>query len=347
MVVNRYDVFAGRDASMSEPTSKSYSLSLGRGDRSITDQGEEVETVDPYIVAHPGARRSVNFLSCKLRGYIEIDGEKVYEPSVNVYVQERLPDQPPWSEPWKIGALNWQYASLSLCVSPVAFQQFWEMADARENERLDLDISGQVSPSGGLFVFENRLKVVQSSRSTERPDELRALREIAAYIVILLGYISIGLAYWQGGFSAAVVAAVVLWPVAYEVLDLAYPGRAPARLERQARRRKASEQRASKRAALRREGWIGRHPAFAPFWSLLQVVVIVGGLIIGVALAFPWGTMVVDRYGAAILAAAHDPKPLLDMIVWWQWIVIYFVGWIGWFAAKVQWEVWGTPTDED
>jgi hypothetical protein len=335
-----------RIAAMSEPTRKSYHLSLGRGDRSITDQGEGVETVDPYIVARPGTRRSIVFHSCKLRGDIEIDGRKVSETSVTAYIQERSPDRPPWpDEPWKIGTLDWQHASVSLDVSPVAFQQLWEMADARENERLDMDIRGQVSPHGVLFVFENRLKLARSSGSSEHSDELRRLREIAAYTCILLGYIAIGLVYWQGGFYAAVVACGVLWLPQREVLDVAYPRRVPERLERQARRRKASQRRAGKRAA-RREAWNKQHPVLEPLWSRLRVILIVGGLVVGAALVFGLGTTVANRYGTAILAAAHDPKPIFDAIVWWQWIAIYLIASIGWFAAKVGWESWGTPTDE-
>jgi hypothetical protein len=336
------------DASMSEPnkTRKSYRLSLDRGDRSITDQGEGVETVDPYTAVRPGTRRSILFHSCKLRGDIEVDGQKVYETTVTAYVQERSPDRPPWpDELWKIGILDCQNAALSLYVSPLAFQQLWEMADARENERLDIDIIGQVSPRGVLFVFENRLNVVRSSGSSEHPDELRALRELAAYIFILLGFISIGLVYWQGGLSAAIVAGVVLWPATRQVLDLADPRRVAARLERLTLRRKASQQRAGRRAA-RREGWSKLHPALGPLWSLLRALLIVGGLAVGAALVFGVGTTVADRYGTAILAAAHDPKPIFDAIVWWQWITIYLVGWIGWVAAKTGWESWGTPTDE-
>ena len=80
-----------------EPTNESYRLSLGRGDRSITDQGKGVETANPYIVASPGARRSILFHSCKLHGDIEIEGRKVNETSITAYVQElssgRLPSQ--------------------------------------------------------------------------------------------------------------------------------------------------------------------------------------------------------------------------------------------------------------
>jgi hypothetical protein len=70
------------------------------------------------------------------------------------------------------------------------------------------------------------------------------------------------------------------------------------------------------------------------------------GVVVGIWLVFGVGTTVADRYGTAILAAAHDPKPIFDAIVWWQWIAIYLVAWIGWLAAKVGWESWGTPTDE-
>ena len=79
-----------------EPTNKSYRLSR-RGGRSITDQGKGVETANPYIVASPGARRSILFHSCKLHGDIEIEGRKVNETSITAYVQElssgRLPSQ--------------------------------------------------------------------------------------------------------------------------------------------------------------------------------------------------------------------------------------------------------------
>ena len=54
------------DAAMSEPTRKSYHLSLGRADRSMTDQGKGEKTIDPYTVAHRGARWSIVFDACKL-----------------------------------------------------------------------------------------------------------------------------------------------------------------------------------------------------------------------------------------------------------------------------------------
>jgi hypothetical protein len=69
------------DIAMSQTAHKSYHLSLGHGDRSITDQGDGAETVNSGVVASPGARRSIVFPSCKLRGDIEIDGRKVSEAS--------------------------------------------------------------------------------------------------------------------------------------------------------------------------------------------------------------------------------------------------------------------------
>ena len=88
------------------------------------------------------------FHSCKLRGDIEIDGQKVRETTVDAYVQERSSDRPPWgpNEPWKIGVLDADYRGLSLYLSPVAFQQLWEMADARENEWLEMDIRDKSAP---------------------------------------------------------------------------------------------------------------------------------------------------------------------------------------------------------
>jgi hypothetical protein len=153
------------EAAISEPTHRSYRLSLGRGDRSITDQGEGAETVDPALVATPGARRSIVFLSCMLRGDIEIekDGGKVYEIPVSAYVQERLPDRPPWpDQPWRIGSVVHSNLTVSLFVSPVAFKQFWETADAPENERLDVSISGQVDPPGVVCVYEIRLEKIRT-----------------------------------------------------------------------------------------------------------------------------------------------------------------------------------------
>ena len=86
---------------MSEPTNESYRLSLGRGDRSIIDQGEGAEMVNSGVVASPGARRSIVFHFCKLRGDIEIDGRKLDETPIAAYVHERSPDRPLWNEPWE------------------------------------------------------------------------------------------------------------------------------------------------------------------------------------------------------------------------------------------------------
>ena len=146
---------------MSEPTNESYRLSLGRGDRSIIDQGEGAEMVNSGVVASPGARRSIVFHSCKLRGDIEIDGRKLDETPIAAYVHERSPDRPLWNEPWKIGAIAADLTALNLHVSPVAFQQLWEIADAPENEQFDVRINGQVDPSGVLFVYEIRLEKIR------------------------------------------------------------------------------------------------------------------------------------------------------------------------------------------
>jgi hypothetical protein len=51
--------------------------------------------------------------------------------------------------------------ALNLHVSPVAFQQLWEIADAPENEQFDVLINGQVDPSGVLFVYEIRLEKIR------------------------------------------------------------------------------------------------------------------------------------------------------------------------------------------
>ena len=85
------------DTAKREPAHESYRLSLGRGVRFITDQGEGLETVNPFMVASPGARRSIVFHGCELRSDIKIDGRK----AVTAYVQERSPDQSPWpNQPW-------------------------------------------------------------------------------------------------------------------------------------------------------------------------------------------------------------------------------------------------------
>jgi hypothetical protein len=94
------------DTAISKTAHKSYHLTLGHGDRSITDQGDGAETVNSGVVASPGARRSIVFPSCKLRGDIEIDGRKVSAASTAAQVYERSPDQPLWEEPWKIGAIG-------------------------------------------------------------------------------------------------------------------------------------------------------------------------------------------------------------------------------------------------
>ena len=94
------------DTAISKTAHKSYHLTLGHGDRSITDQGDGAETVNSGVVASPGARRSIVFPSGRLRGDIEIDGRKVSEASTAAQVYERSPNQPLWEEPWKIGAIG-------------------------------------------------------------------------------------------------------------------------------------------------------------------------------------------------------------------------------------------------
>jgi hypothetical protein len=149
-------------------------VNLGRGERTIINQGKEAGS--PFVTFHPGAWRSINFPDGRvLEEYIDRD-ERVYRGPVTTYVVEQPLDQLPWSdEPWKIGALILQpemirdrgYAALSLYVSPVAFEQFWEMADAPENERSVVTVEGQVNPYGNVDIYEIRLK--PRSRSTTHP----------------------------------------------------------------------------------------------------------------------------------------------------------------------------------
>jgi hypothetical protein len=165
---------------MREPTYESYRLSLGRGDRFITDQGEGVETVNPDAIISPGARRSIIFHSCKLRGdtEFEIDGRKVYETSIEASVSERSPDHPSWpNEPWKIGALASDYRFLNLHVSPIAFQQLWETADAPENEQIAVGIRGRIGPHGVLEVYEIRLERIRP-RAHPVVIEVKRLRQM-------------------------------------------------------------------------------------------------------------------------------------------------------------------------
>ena len=180
------------DIAMSKTAYKSYHLSLGHGDRSITDQGDGAETVNSGVVASPGARRSIVFRSCRLRGDIEKDGRKVSEASVVAQVYERSLDQPLWDEPWKIGAIGVNLTNFNLFVSPVAFQQLWEMADAPKNEQFDVGISGQVDPNGVLYVYEIILR--PRSRTHSVAHELHRMRQgvdllgwlLAALLVIEL-----------------------------------------------------------------------------------------------------------------------------------------------------------------
>ena len=132
------------------------------------------------------------FRSCRLRGDIEKDGRKVSEASVVAQVYERSLDQPLWDEPWKIGAIGVNLTNFNLFVSPVAFQQLWEMADAPKNEQFDVGISGQVDPNGVLYVYE----IILRPRSRTHPvaRELHRMRQgvdllgwlLAALLVIEL-----------------------------------------------------------------------------------------------------------------------------------------------------------------
>jgi hypothetical protein len=145
------------DTAISKPTS--YRLSLGRGDRGIVDHGKGVVPVYPGIVLQPDALRFIVFRSCKLRGDSEIAERNVYGTSA-AWVHERSSHLPPWDESWKIGVVASDFSVLNLYVSPVTFQQLWEITDASENEQFDVTLGVKPDPKNhiNLDVFEFRLE---------------------------------------------------------------------------------------------------------------------------------------------------------------------------------------------
>jgi hypothetical protein len=169
-------------------------VSLGHGERAITDQGDEA--VSPGFIFSPGGRRTVSFLGCKLLGVdpdFEIDGQKVSEVFTEIYVQERSPGRPLWSErPWQIGAVAANFTRLGLHVSPVAFEQFWELVDVPENERPVINVAGQVDPHGVLLVYEVTLHVQPRTHPVarafiERQGQISAtIQSVVSYVVCVL-----------------------------------------------------------------------------------------------------------------------------------------------------------------
>jgi len=148
------------------------------------------------LLLQPGRAAAVSFLGCKLFGVdldLEIDGQKVSEVSTEVYVQERSPGRPPWPErPWQIGAVTANFIRLNLCVSPVAFEQFWELVDVPENERSAINVAGHVDPHGILLVYEVTLHVGPRTHpvvraSIERQGQISAtIQSVVSYVVCVL-----------------------------------------------------------------------------------------------------------------------------------------------------------------
>jgi hypothetical protein len=132
-----------------EPPYKSYALLLGsRVGRSIHARGEG-------DIARPGARRSIHFDDCELRG-IDLETET---SDAFIFIDERLPDQLPWPNvPWKIGEIDvalkanvGQKSRVSLHIPSVAFQHLWDLdiAELPQNQKQRfgvLSISGQIHP---------------------------------------------------------------------------------------------------------------------------------------------------------------------------------------------------------
>jgi hypothetical protein len=137
--------------------SLSFRLELGRGERSITDRGEGREVVNP-IAFSVGTRRSITFVCCKVDGGdVEISGQKIRELSFRVYIfEQQTTDERQWPEAWKIGMI---FDSVSLFLSPVAFQQLWETAEGPENGRPVVELYAHPDPDGAFYVSGIRLKV--------------------------------------------------------------------------------------------------------------------------------------------------------------------------------------------
>jgi hypothetical protein len=142
-------------------------LILGPSERHITEQDEGARTAlaDYYLPVIKGVRRSVVFHDCKVRSS-DID---LRDEIFDVWVTEQSPDERPYPDaPWKLGAiittrspnpLTGINSSLlvSLCVLPMMFQQFWEMAEAPATRAVvHIDAHREATI---LFVFGIRMEV--------------------------------------------------------------------------------------------------------------------------------------------------------------------------------------------
>lgn len=180
---------------MSEPTLQSYALSLGRpAERSITDYGEQM-----------GAQRKITFHNCKLSNRFddfEIDGQKVKETFVSADIYERSSSyRPRGVEPGSAGLIDPRtsaersWVDVRLWVSPVVFQQFWDLVDTPRTEQFVVFIEGHANPAGRILaefvVLDDRLM----ARLAElRPSTHPVVREIQRHrpILTLVG-IAVGL----------------------------------------------------------------------------------------------------------------------------------------------------------
>jgi hypothetical protein len=126
-----------------------FRIRLGQGRRRITEQGRGA--VSDFIAHTPGGRRTITFDSCKM-----ISGDLPASDDFTVYVHEQPSDaNPNWpNDPWKIGVVWAEKLSVTLHLSPVAFQQLWDTAESPETERSVLGLEAQPDERGFFFVHE-------------------------------------------------------------------------------------------------------------------------------------------------------------------------------------------------
>jgi len=176
-------------------------LILGSSERYIVEQGEGAEAMYAHLPAVKGVQRSVVFHDCKVRSS-DVD---LRNETFDVWITEQSPDNCPYSDaPWKLGAITTTRTRhespllANLYVLPMAFQQFWEIADTPETEGV-VQIQAH-RESTVLFVFRLSLEARPRRHpvvvATDR--RWRELAQIArmAVIGLVAGAVAISLINW-------------------------------------------------------------------------------------------------------------------------------------------------------
>jgi hypothetical protein len=193
---------------------KFHRIRLGGGQRHLFERGGPHPGEDPEGIEadHPdlarGAHRSVSFLDCKLLGddYREIDG------SYSLRVHEQSPNRPRWpAQPWKIGEISeWQIerstgAGITLYVTPVTFEQFLELIDVPENDRLIVSI-GSVGPNVETDYRPLCISVSLSVRPRSHP----VVRELEQHRPVIFGT-RLGVGWLELGVAAILALELIRW----------------------------------------------------------------------------------------------------------------------------------------